>query len=431
MQEAFVVRARQPQVAVITLSLALIAAVASYGWDVQSLVSATSAEKLPLALVFIAGCLLAYQFPIYIRHNTKICVLSIPLYLMAVLLPPPIAATAAAVAMTSGELLLRHRRGTHPSDVATTTGRWILIVLAGSIVAHISLTTSSPLVAWIPLLGCAVVFWTGDLLTLPLSVVPISREKPGQIIANLLKEGGLAELAQYALGFIGAVVAVHQVWALGMLAVPTLLIYLAFKKELDPDTIELLESMADTVDLRDPYTRGHSRRVAALTAGLLDELGMHGQEAQLIKTAARIHDLGKIGLPDSVLIKAGALSAEEEVLVQSYPEQGVELLNQYPDFSRGIEMVRHHHERWDGAGYPDGLKGTEIPFGARVIAVVDAFDAMTSDRPHRRALSIGRAADILRDGKGRQWDPGIVDAFLRSISHEPLAVSCEARAVAQ
>jgi HD-GYP domain-containing protein (c-di-GMP phosphodiesterase class II) len=429
MQEAFVARARQPQVAVATLSLALAAVVASYSWNMRGLASTVGAGTLPLAVIFVLSCLLAYQFPIYIRHNTKICILSIPLYLMAALLPPPVAATAAALAMTSGELLVRRRRGTYPSDIATTAGRWILISLAGSIVAHIPLTVSNPILAQAPLVACAVVLWAGDLLTLPLSLVSVTPEKPGRIIATVAREGGLAELAQYLLGFVGAVAATHQVWALGMLAVPTLLVYLTFKKELDPDTFELLQSMADTVDLRDPYTAGHSRRVARLAAGVLNELGMHGQEAQLITSAARIHDLGKTGLPDGVLIKAGALSTAEEALVQSHAEQGVALLSRYPDFSRGVEMVRHHHERWDGAGYPGKLKATEIPFGARIIAVADAFDAMTSDRPHRRALSIDRAAEILRDGKGRQWDPHIVDAFLRSIGHglrhEPLAVSHE------
>jgi HD-GYP domain-containing protein (c-di-GMP phosphodiesterase class II) len=420
-QEAFVRHSTQPQIAIWTLSLALAAVVASYSWDVRALASAVSAGTLPLALVLVACCLLACQFPIYIRHNTQICILSVPLYLMAALLPPPIAATSAALAITAGELSVRHLRGTYPSDIATIAGRWILLVLAGSIVAHIPLAASNPVLDRAPLLACAVVLCVGDLLTLPLSLVPISGERPGHIIVTVLREGAFAETAQYVLGFVGALAAIHHAWVLGMLAMPALLIYLAFRKEIDPDTFELLESMADSVDLRDPYTAGHSRRVAQLTAGVLDELGVRGQEAQLITMAARTHDLGKMGVPDTVLIKADALTAEEEALVQSYPDQGAELLSRYPDFSRGIEMVRHHHERWDGMGYPGRLKGPDIPFGARVIAVADAFDAMTNDRPYRRALSVDRATEILSDGKERQWDPTIVDAFLRSIGYTPAA----------
>lgn len=226
----------------------------------------------------------------------------------------------------------------------------------------------------------------------------------------------MAEGVQYVVGLVGVLAALHQVWALVLVALPSLLVYLAYRKEVDPDTLQLLESMADAVDLRDPYTKGHSHRVAELTRGLLAQLGRNGQEAALILTAARIHDIGKLGLPDTVLLKEGALSPAEQTLLESYPERGADLLRKYPDFARGVEMIQHHHERWDGRGYPHRLATVAIPFGARIIAVTDAFDAMTSDRPYRRALSPDRAAQILQDGRGRQWDPQIVDAFLVSIA---------------
>jgi HD-GYP domain-containing protein (c-di-GMP phosphodiesterase class II) len=186
---------------------------------------------------------------------------------------------------------------------------------------------------------------------------------------------------------------------------------------MDGDTFQLLQDMADHIDLRGSYTKGHSGRVQELVEGILDQLEMHGQEAIQIITAARLHDIGKIGLPDQLLINSGSLSPEEQALVESYPAQGADLMKAYPDFARGLEMVRHHHERWDGTGYPDRLAGTDIPFGARVIAVADSFDAMTSERPYRRALSVEQAAQILRNGAGRQWDPSIVTAFLTSIGH--------------
>jgi putative two-component system response regulator len=101
--------------------------------------------------------------------------------------------------------------------------------------------------------------------------------------------------------------------------------------------------------------------------------------------------------------------------MEAHPVQGADLLKCYPDFARIVEMVRHHHERWDGTGYPSGLTRADIPFGARIVAVAESFDAMTTDRSYRRALSKDRAAEILCDGRGRQWDPSVVDAFLRSI----------------
>jgi HD-GYP domain-containing protein (c-di-GMP phosphodiesterase class II) len=150
--------------------------------------------------------------------------------------------------------------------------------------------------------------------------------------------------------------------------------------------------------------------------GILREMGLSGPELDLIVAAARVHDLGKIGMPDHILLKDGQLQDEEWEIMKAHPERGAQLLQRYPDFSRGVEIVRHHHERWDGQGYPHGLRDASIPFGARVIAVADSYDAMTSDRPYRRGMSPARAAVILREGRSKQWDPAIVDAFLVSIA---------------
>jgi HD-GYP domain-containing protein (c-di-GMP phosphodiesterase class II) len=183
-------------------------------------------------------------------------------------------------------------------------------------------------------------------------------------------------------------------------------------------TRQLLESMADTVDLRDPYTGGHSRRVTELSAGILRELRVQGPEAALILAAARVHDIGKIGIDDAVLKKPGPLTPEERAIMELHPEHGANLLRRYPDFERGVQIVLHHHESWDGTGYPHRLQREEIPFGSRVIAVTDSFDAMTSDRPYRRGMPAPRAAQILREGRGTQWDATLVDAFLRSIADQ-------------
>jgi putative nucleotidyltransferase with HDIG domain len=236
----------------------------------------------------------------------------------------------------------------------------------------------------------------------------------------MVRESGLAEGAEYLVGLLGALAALQQLWAVFLLFLPTALVYLAFKssKEMREGTREMLESMADTVDLRDPYTGGHSRRVADLCGKILRELPRSGPEVDLILLAARVHDIGKIGVPDYVLNKAGPLTPEESMLMKAHPERGADLLMRYPAFSRGVDIVRHHHERWDGEGYPHRLQGTDIPFGARVISVADSFDAMVTDRPYRRAMSLDRAAAILREGRGKQWDPVIVDAMLRSIADQ-------------
>jgi HD-GYP domain-containing protein (c-di-GMP phosphodiesterase class II) len=217
------------------------------------------------------------------------------------------------------------------------------------------------------------------------------------------------------------------------LIVPGSLIYTAFKsmKEMHEDTRQLLESMADAVDLRDAYTGGHSRRVTEYSAAILKQLGLQGPEVKLILSAARVHDIGKIGIPDAVLHKPGRLDPEEWAIMKQHPVHGANLLKRYSDFARGVEIVLHHHESWDGHGYPAGLRGQDIPFGARVVAVADSYDAMTSDRPYRAGMPMERAARILWDGRGKQWDPAIIDAFLRAIDWKAQPLSLAEAAISQ
>lgn len=368
---------------------------------------------LLMITVLVGTAVLTFRFPIHIRLKTKIHMNSVPTFLMVALLPPPLAAAAAGLAMLTGETTVRSARGTYPSEIATQTGRWIIISLGASLVAHYSGGGAAQLVV------AAMIMWTGDVVTLPLLLTPLTGERPARVISTIAREGGLAEGAQYLVGLLGALAArPQQMWAVILLLLPTALVYLAFKssKEVREGTTEMLENMADTVDLRDPYSGGHSRRVAELCAGILAELGRSGPEVDRILSAARVHDIGKIGVPDHVLHKMGSLTDEEWALIKLHSERGADLLMRYPDFSRGVEMVRHHHERWDGTGYPHRLKEGDIPFGARVIAVADAFDALTSERPHRRGLSPDKAATVLREGRGQQWDALIVDALLRSIA---------------
>jgi HD-GYP domain-containing protein (c-di-GMP phosphodiesterase class II) len=257
------------------------------------------------------------------------------------------------------------------------------------------------------------------MLTAALLFAPLRTSRRfARLIAAMMRDGGPVEAGQYLVALLGAVVSAPGLWALLLLVPPAALLYKITKhtKEMQDGTRQLLERMADTVDLRDPYTGGHSRRVAELCAGILRALPLRGPEATLIISAARVHDIGKVGIPDAVLLKDGRLTDEESAIMRTHPVRGADLLAQYPDFARGADIVRHHHERWDGKGYPDGLDGTDIPLGARVIAVADSFDAMTTDRPYRAGIPVQGAAAILREGSGTEWEPVIVQAFLRSIA---------------
>lgn len=169
-----------------------------------------------------------------------------------------------------------------------------------------------------------------------------------------------------------------------------------------------LHAMSSTIDARDPYTQGHSERVARLSFDLANILGLGEAACQEIYLAGILHDIGKIGIPDDVLLKPGKLTDEEFAVIQQHPEIGYRIVERLGHLQFALPGVLHHHERWDGKGYPHGLSGLEIPLMARVMAVADAFDAMTSSRPYRQAMPISKAHNIIRDGAAAQWDAEVV-----------------------
>ncbi len=406
----------QPLVGVGTVVLALLALAASWPEDVLALRGQrTPPEVALLAVALAAAILAAYRYPIHVRHQTKVALVTVAYYLLAVLVPPPLAALTAGLAACAGEVLRRRVSGSYPSDIASEVGRRILMVLIGAVIAHAG---ASAVPSPAAVLGAALALAVLDAVSLPLVTAPMAGAPPRQVLVASVRETALAEGMQYVVGIVGAVAATRYLWTLPLLALPCGVVYVAFTvmSEMHAGTRQLLENMADAVDLRDPYTGGHSRRVTAYSAAILRELGLHGPEVDLIVTAARVHDIGKIGTPDAVLHKPGTLTPAERAIMEQHPVAGAALLARYRDFARGVALVRHHHESWDGTGYPDRLKGAEIPFGARVIAVADSYDAMTSDRPYRNGMPRPKAAAIPRAGRGTQWDAALVDAFVRSLA---------------
>jgi diguanylate cyclase (GGDEF)-like protein len=172
-------------------------------------------------------------------------------------------------------------------------------------------------------------------------------------------------------------------------------------------------ALAAALEARDGYTAEHARSVVTLAVAVGEELGLDPRMLRDVRLGATFHDIGKIAVPDAILHKPGRLTAEEFEIVKRHPATGERILAPVPFLTGVGRIVRHDHERWDGTGYPDGLRGEEIPIGSRIVFVVDAFDAMTSDRPYRAALSRDEARARLRAGAGTQFDPGVVAAFER------------------
>jgi len=181
---------------------------------------------------------------------------------------------------------------------------------------------------------------------------------------------------------------------------------------------QTIRALAEALEARDAYTRGHSERVTRYALRIADAMGLPESERHMIEHAGLLHDIGKIGISDSILHKTSTLSAEDRATIQSHPLFGDQILGPIQFLHDVQEVVRHHHERYDGGGYPDGLAGDDIPLSARIVCVADAFDAMTSNRPYRAALSRGQAMSELRQERGRQFDPDVVDAFLTLLDSE-------------
>lgn len=175
---------------------------------------------------------------------------------------------------------------------------------------------------------------------------------------------------------------------------------------------ELVECITTALDARDPYTGEHSRRVSDMACYLCNVLNIDPIETQEIHIAGHLHDIGKIGVPDRVLLKPDKLNDEEWRLMSKHPEIGAQILSKSEQFAKIATIILHHHERWDGKGYPYGAKGEEIPFGARVIAVCDSIDAMASARAYRKALPLETVREEIERNVGIMYDPKIAKTAL-------------------
>jgi putative nucleotidyltransferase with HDIG domain len=193
---------------------------------------------------------------------------------------------------------------------------------------------------------------------------------------------------------------------------------IAENRQVPEDPLGIIFALAIVIDAKDPRTQGHSVRVARYAAAMAEELGLEPQEIEDILYAGLLHDIGKIGVSEQILHKPAVLNVEEWGVIKAHPVIGAKILEPIPSLRALIPLVRHHHERYDGTGYPERLTGERIPLGARILAVADGFEAMTSYRPYSRAMCPTQATTVLIEGMGKQWDAEVVKAFLRVLERE-------------
>jgi len=405
--------------AVLGAALAVLPAGAAFRGDL------TTSDTVLLALV-TAMAAVGQLWPVHLSVKVKMTVDETATFAAALLLGPFYAMVATAVST----LIALHFRGvrqrwyssgfnTAASVLATGAAATVYVLIAGPG----SIVVREP---WAILLAAVTNYLVHTALVDVVVALQLRRHPLvgwWRLHRRLLPYAA----ALLLMGALGAIAAQSQPWTLVLFAVPMAVVLLTLRDSarVREQTKTAILELADLIDLRDPYTHGHSQRVADLAERLARRLKLEYTQVELIRDAARVHDIGKIGTNDLVLLKPGPLTDEEQKEMRRHTEIGHRLLKRLPEFWEGAELVLSHHERHDGMGYPRGLKGDELPFEVSVISVADSYDAMTTDRPYRKGLAWDAVrAELLRQ-RGKQWRDRAVDALIEMIDEERRALAAD------
>lgn len=379
-------------------------------------------ERLALAAGLLAFATVAQLRPIHLTQKMKITVEDTATFAAALLLAPQLAFAVGAGSSLIAYLLRRGAPWFEAVFNAAVTG---LAALAGA-------WTFAAVGAERPSVGgfatavtlAAIAMYLTNTTLVDIAVALQLRRNPLATWWPVHRRELPQSSALYALGALTAVVAEVYPLAVLLFALPVAAVFTSMREvgRLRDQTRDAIVEFAKMIDLRDRYTHGHSQRVAALAERVALQLRLAPAQVALVRDAALLHDLGKLRTPDTVLQKPGPLDGDEQHEMRLHAEVGAELLRKLPDFWEGAALVRAHHERADGTGYPRGLAGAAVPLEASIIAVADAWDAMTSDRAYRKALGHAEALAELGRGRGSQWAPVAVDALIAVLSADASAV---------
>lgn len=386
----------------------------------------TTAE-LVIALIFVLFVAVVNIFPLEVAHKHRLSLDTSVIFAAVLLFDPLVAMIIAGVGSFLGDIVRNRLREWHHEIGFNTSQAMLQAGLAALVLASTGWDTNL-LLDQPPrqLMMIVVAAGTMHLVNTVLVATVVSlevRRSPLAVWKQSARLISTQQLSEFMLGVLGAVIVHLHTVALPLLLFPTLALYHSLERhiQLRRQTVEAVEALADMVDIRDPYTANHSRRVAQYARELAVALNLTPDDADLIEQAARVHDIGKVIVDRSVLTKYGPLSEEDWAQLRQHPVTGAEILGRFPTFARATSYVRAHHERMDGKGYPDGLVGHQIPLGARIIAVADAYDVMTTARPYRAELPSQVVMEELAKHRGSQWDPCVVDALLGMVNHGQLA----------
>ena len=376
-----------------------------------------AADTVLLALV-TAMAAVGQLWPVHLSVKVKMTVDETATFAAGLLLGPFYAMVAAA----ASTLLALHFRGVRQRWYNRGFNAATSVLATGAAATVYAVFASGPLVAREPwaILLAALTKYVVHTALVDIVVALQVRRNPLVGWWSLHRRLLPYESALLVLGALAAIAAQAQPWTLVLFGVPMAIVLLTLRDSaaVREQTKSAILELADMIDLRDPYTHGHSKRVADLSERLAKRLKLEYSQVELIRDAARVHDIGKIGTNDLVLLKPGPLTDSEQQEMRRHAEIGHRLLKRLPEFWEGAELVLSHHERHDGKGYPRGLAGDELPVEVSVISVADTYDAMTTDRPYRKGLAWDVVrAELIRQ-RGKQWRERAVDAFIEMMDEE-------------
>lgn len=420
------------QLKIFTGAVALLAIAVSAFIDWRQIVAVSADQYVGLAAFVFLGLLsqaLAVESTVMAGKPVRSSISFLPLLASAVVFPPALVVAAALVVNLIDDLISRekqiHRVVFNASQIVISYGLGALLFHGildwGGAGTIDGVTLSEASAAFFPFYGLALVFFGSNLLLVVGFVSIAQRQSFGAVLQETTGRGGgnlFYDLLASPVALLAAFLYVnYDVGGLLAVVFPFLLIRYSYlwAVQLQRANRDILRVLIKAIETRDPYTSGHSQRVSTLARMIAEDHGLRSGLINRIETAALLHDIGKIdALYAEIISKASALTEQEREVIQTHATKGADLLQSLTSLEKEIVVgVRHHHERFDGSGYPSGLRGRSIPIAARIIMICDSVDAMLSDRPYRNALPVSEVRKELQRCSGTQFDPELVDTIIR------------------
>lgn len=385
----------------------------------------SNSQILMYSIIFGVSIVISDIYPIIYfpdKENQAEITISLALtFAMAFILPPVYSIITKAIANTMDEAIIRKNK-IQKEWYKVLFNTTYLSVVTGitSITFHVLYSYRLPFMTFrnlIALLIGGIVYFLTETILLFTLLAYLNKESFSKFWLENIKAIHLELLTLFPLGYLLIYIYTKD-FRVSLLLIPLLIaIYFASQEKVQiiNQTEKTLYALAKLEDDKFPDTMAHSVRVGNLSELLCDKLGKSTKEKEIVVKAAKLHDIGKVSIPDAIINKKGKLTEEEFAKIKKHPINGADLVSYLASFRNGEKYIRHHHERWDGRGYPEGLKEKDIPLGARIISIVDSFDAMISNRPYKKAKTIIEALEEIKKESGHQFDPKIATVFVDMI----------------